>query len=70
MESGFKVSPSIQSDELLYKAADLNLYLGKKQVARGYYERILKSGQDPEWQRLAQQSIELIDLQVKTGSDR
>ena len=70
LESGFKVSPSIQSDELLYKAADLNLYLGKKQVARGYYERILKSGQDPEWQRLAQQSIELIDLQVKTGSDR
>jgi len=48
------------NDRLLYKAGEISLNEGKKQSARGYFEKIAKNSKDPEWQKLAQQSLNSI----------
>lgn len=57
LESGIKLTPDASKEGLLYKAGELNLLDGKKQRARDYFERVAKSGKDPDWQKLAQQAL-------------
>lgn len=57
-------------DELLYKAGELNLYEGKKQLARNYFEKITKNGKDSDWQKLARHALESLDTKAVVRSAR
>lgn len=61
LESGLKQPAAAKSQALLYKAGELNLHAGNKAIARDYFERVAKSGADPDWSRLAQQELESLD---------
>ncbi len=67
LESGIKLPANAQNEGLLYKAGELNLLDGKRQLARDYFERVAKSGKDPDWQKLAQQALTSLGIQ---GSSR
>jgi TolA-binding protein len=67
VESGLKKPDLAGRDELLYKAGELNLYEGRKQLARNYFEKVVKNGKDPDWQKLARQAMESLD--TKNASD-
>ena len=59
---GLKLPGSPRSDEFLYKAGEINLLEGKKQLARSYFEQVATKGKDSDWQRLAQQALESLDV--------
>jgi len=58
LEAGIKNLVNRGNEELIYKAGEINLLEGRKQLARGYFERIVKSGKDTEWRKMAQQSLD------------
>lgn len=62
LETGIKLPAHGRSEEFLYKAGEINLLEGNKQRARGYFEQIAKTGKDPDWRKLAQQSLESLDI--------
>ena len=64
LDVAIKLPDNKRKDELLYKAGDLNLLEGKRQVARGYFDQIAKKSIDPEWKKLAQQAIAGLDAKV------
>ena len=57
LESGIKLPANARNEALLYKAGELNLLDGKRQLARSYFEQVAKNGKDPDWQKLAQQAL-------------
>lgn len=67
LETGIKLPAHGRSEEFLYKAAEINLLEGNKQRARSYFEQITKTGKDPDWRKLAQQSLESLDT-AKPGN--
>ena len=70
LESGLKIPGNERREELLYKAGELNLHEGKKQLARSYFEQVAKNGPDPYWKKLAQQAIESLDSKTVEGAAR
>jgi hypothetical protein len=70
VESGLKKPDLAGREELLYKAGELNLYEGKRQLARNYFEKVAKSGKDPDWRKLARQAMESLDTKAVTESTR
>lgn len=70
LEAGLRQPVSEKSEPLLYKAGELNLYAGKKQLARSYFEQVVKNGPDPDWIKLAQQALESLDSQGAPGAVR
>ncbi len=58
LENGINLAKNARQDEFLYKAGELSLRDGKKQVAKAYFDRIIKHGKDSDWQRLARQAAE------------
>lgn len=64
LDVGLKLSGNPRSEEFMYKAGELNLLEGKKQLARTYFEQITTKGKDPDWQRLAQQALESLDTKI------
>jgi TolA-binding protein len=64
LDAGLKLPENPRSEEFLYKAGEINLNEGKKQLARTYFERVTKTGKDPDWQRLAQQALDSLDMKV------
>ena len=62
LDAGLKVPNNPRSEEFLYKAGELNVLEGKKQIARTYFEQVATKGKDPDWQRLAQQALESLDM--------
>lgn len=57
-ESGLKVASKERKDQFLYRLGELAALDGKPEQSRTLFERILKEGTDPDWQRLARQSLE------------
>ncbi|QEM69892.1 tetratricopeptide repeat protein [Geobacter sp. FeAm09] len=62
LDAGIKLPDNERNDEFLYKAGEITAQEGKKQVARSYFEQVVKKGKDDDWKRLAQQAIESLDL--------
>lgn len=59
---GLKLPGNPRNDEFLYKAGEINLLEGKKQLARSYFEQVAKKGKDADWQSLARQALESLDV--------
>lgn len=57
-EAGLKVASKERKDQFLYKLGELAALEGKPEQSRVLFERVLKEGTDPDWQRLARQSLE------------
>lgn len=70
LESGLRQPRTAKSEPLLYKAGELNQFAGKHQVARSYFEQVVKNGSDPDWIRLAQQALESLDMKGATGAGK
>ena len=64
LESGLKKPELKEREELLYRAGELSLKVGKKQDARNYFEKITRDGKDSDWQKLARYALESFDLQT------
>jgi TolA-binding protein len=64
LDAGLKLPDNPRNEEFLYKAGEINLNEGKKQLARTYFERVTKSGKDPDWQRLARQALDSLDMKI------
>jgi TolA-binding protein len=62
LDAGIKVSGNGRGEEFLYKAGEINALEGRKQVARAYFEQVVKNGKDPDWKRLAEQAMGALDL--------
>ena len=58
LEAGLKVATRERKDQFLYKLGELAALDGKLEQSRTFFERVLKEGTDPDWQRLARQSLE------------
>jgi len=64
VEAGLMKPDLAKRDELLYKAGELNLHEGKKQLARNFFEKVVRNGKDPDWQKLARQAMESLDTKA------
>jgi tetratricopeptide (TPR) repeat protein len=62
LDAGLKLPGNPRSEEFLFKAGEIYLLEGNKPLARTYFEQVATKGKDPDWQRLAQQALESIDL--------
>ncbi|KAB0667177.1 tetratricopeptide repeat protein [Oryzomonas japonica] len=62
LDAGIKLPDNERNEEFLYKAGEITALEGKKQVARAYFEQVVKKGKDDDWKRLAQQAIESLDV--------
>lgn len=62
LESGLKLPDNPRSDELLYKSGEINLLEGNAQQARIMFEQVATKGKDPDWQRLARQALESLNI--------
>lgn len=60
LEDGMKSVPVERRDQFLYKLGEVNLQDGKQDQARRYFEQLSKEGKDPDWRRLAAQSLHVI----------
>lgn len=67
LENGIKLPAHGRTEEFLYKAGELNLQEGNKQRARSYLEQVAKSGKDPDWRKLAQQTLDSLDTTRPTN---
>lgn len=61
LDAGLKLPGNPRAEEFLYKAGEINLLEGQKQLARTYFEQVVTTGKDPDWQRLAQQALDSLD---------
>lgn len=68
LETGIKLPANEHNEILLYKAGELSLLDGRKQLARGYFEQVTKNGKDPDWRKLAQQALESLQVTGSSGS--
>jgi TolA-binding protein len=70
VESGLKKPSLAGREELLYKAGELTLFEGNRLLARNYFEKIIKDGKDPDWQKLARQALDSLDAKTAVKSDK
>ena len=57
-ESGLNAASKERKDQFLYKLGELAALEGRIEQSRTLFERVLKEGSDPDWQRLARQALE------------
>ncbi len=62
LDTGRKIAPKENADQFLYKMAEINLQDGQRQKARSLFEQLSKDGKDPDWRRLATQSLESMNI--------
>jgi tetratricopeptide (TPR) repeat protein len=58
LEAGLKIIPDQHKDQFLYKMGELAMLDGRVEQSRSLFERVIKEGKDPDWQRLARQALE------------
>ena len=63
-EAALKLPDNTRHEEFMYRTGQIRLQEGNTQQAKGIFEQLAKSGKDPDWKRLAQQS--LTSLEAKT----
>jgi len=61
LDAALKLPDNKRNEEFLYKAGEINLYDGNAPHARVLFEYLAKNGKDPDWQRLAKQSLASLD---------
>lgn len=61
LDSALKLPDSKRNEEFLYKAGEINLRDGNVRHAKVLFEYLAKNGKDPDWQKLAQQSLASLD---------
>lgn len=66
LEAGLSVSGPAREDQFLYKLGETTLRLGRREDARQYWERAA-SGKDPDWQKMAQQSLDDLTWQERVA---
>lgn len=62
LDDGLSLEANKDNEAMLYKAGQISLVTGNKQKAKSYLEHVVQKGKDPDWQRLAQQSLESAGL--------
>ena len=62
-EAALKLPESKRNEEFIYRTGQINLQDGNTQQAKKIFEQLAKNGKDPDWQRLARQS--LVSLETK-----
>jgi TolA-binding protein len=62
LDQGVKQVPADRTEQFLYKLGELTVQDGRPEQARQYFEKIIKEGKDPDWQRLARLSLAEINL--------
>lgn len=62
LDQGLKQIPADRTEQFLYKLGELTAQDGRLEQARQYFEKIIKEGKDPDWQRLARLSLAEINL--------
>jgi TolA-binding protein len=60
LESGMKSVPVERRDQFLFKLGEVYQQHGQQDQARRYFEQLSKEGKDPDWRRLAAQSLSTI----------
>lgn len=60
-ESSLSLPDNKRNDEFVYKTGEINLRNGNPARARVLFEHLVKNGRDPDWQRLAEQSLAALD---------
>lgn len=70
VETGLAKPGLAGREELLYKAGELTLSAGNSPAARNYFEKVLSVGKDPDWQKLARQSLESLDTKGAGNAGR
>ncbi|MFZ4858211.1 MAG: tetratricopeptide repeat protein [Desulfuromonadaceae bacterium] len=65
-EAALKLPDNKRNEEFLYKTGQINLQEGNTQQAKGIFEQLAKNGKDPDWQKLARQSL----TSLETGGIR
>ena len=55
--TGLEIAGSDMRDQFLYKIGELYLQEGKNDEAKHHWERIVKEGTDPVWQKMAAQAL-------------
>lgn len=69
LDSGRKIASKETRDQFSYKIAEINLQNGQPQKAKAIWEDLAKTSIDPDWRRLASQSLE--DLKLSgTSADK
>lgn len=62
LDIGAKLPENSHNEAVLYKAGQINLLSGNRQQAKTYFNQVIQNGKDPDWKRLAQQSLETARL--------
>lgn len=62
LDQGVKQVPADRTEQFLYKLGELSVQDGRPEQGRQYFEKIIKEGKDPDWQRLARLSLAEINL--------
>lgn len=68
--TGLKSVPVERRDQFLYKLGEVSLQDGKPAQARSYFEQLSKEGKDPDWRRLAVQSLQSLALSPPSPSKK
>ncbi len=61
IEAAIKLTDNKRNEEFIYKAGQINLLEGNIGRAKGLFNQLVKSGKDPDWQKLAQQALASIE---------
>lgn len=62
LDRGLNLPANQNNEAMLYKAGQINILAGNTSKGKIYLEQILKKGKDPDWQRLAKQTLESAGL--------
>ncbi len=66
IDAALKLPDIKRHEEFMYKAGDISLRSGNTARAREMFEQLVKSGKDPDWQRLARQALASIEVKSIT----
>ena len=65
-EAALKLPDNKRNEEFIYRAGQINLLEGNTLRAKNLFDQLVKTGKDPDWQKLAQQA--LLSLESKPSS--
>lgn len=61
LDAALKLPDNKRNEEFLYKAGEINLRNGNTGHAKKLFDYLVKSGKDPDWQKLARQALASLD---------
>lgn len=64
LDIALKLPDNKRHEEFLYKAGDINLREGNESHAKVLFEYLVKNGKDPDWMKLARQSLASLNAKV------